>query len=371
MACFVRRDLRAAALRAGLVAIPFAGAALAADEAHACFPDACFYAESWSSLTPLNAAAIPTDGVLLLQGGRTDVPVDSVPFEDLLADLTVTVTRDGEPVAGSLEQTEISRVVAWRPAAPLMAGATYVVTGAIDNPDGFTPCGPDLLEIEFEFHVDDGPAVALVPPQVSASESVRTTSVTRLETLACCDDAYPAEYTDDCGGPTGIRWDAGQCTPTRAYGRLDVALTVQHGLPPGTAGQLVRSIVGERTTPGEFTDELTVTGGGPFCAQVKLRNLATGETVMSAEQCHGEAVAGQLGELELDPHDALAGQCEGPLYVCEPAFVTMFETRWDVNACRPVVDEGCDCSSRAGPAPWWLALALLGLRRRRAQASVS
>jgi hypothetical protein len=105
----------------------------------------------------------------------------------------------------------------------------------------------------------------------------------------------------------------------------------------------------------------------------------TGERTVH-ESCHGDAVADQLGTLELDPTDALA-QCSGVAYVCESNGYS-----WDSTACTtwpegapythphnpesepPIVDQndGCRIGTPARPATsallFWL---LLGLRSRR------
>jgi len=359
-----------AALRSLLIAIPIASATLVPEEAAACFPETCSYYEQWTSLAPGNAAAIPIDGILLLQATRAAVPIDRVPPEELLASVTLAVTRDGQPVAGTLEATEVDDVLAWRPAAPLVPGATYEAIGSLVNPAGPSFCAPDLLPLEFEFHADLGPAAALMTPTVSAVELLTLRPRSGIENLACCDGAMPSEHTSDCGGFAGMDWDEGVCTAIRGSGWLSVELSIEHGLPPATASLVSRKIVrSDVMLPARLSDILDTESFHPFCTQVILRNLATGETVMSAKQCHGDADAEQLGDQDIDPNLALGDQCNDPIYTCESRYVSMFETRWDASACQPWGAEGATdgCSCRQGPPNTlsWLVWLVPGLMRRR------
>ncbi|MFY0531136.1 hypothetical protein [Nannocystis pusilla] len=111
------------------MSLALAGAALVPSEAEACSPDYCSYVEGWSSLEVVSTA-IPTDGVLLLQGVRHG----STPEEDWLDKVDLTVTRDGQPIAGAVETSGVRDVLLWRPAEPLEAGE-YKVEGSLDNPE--------------------------------------------------------------------------------------------------------------------------------------------------------------------------------------------------------------------------------------------
>ena len=51
---------------------------LRVDAASACDPDPCFDADLWETLEPVNAALIPSDGVLVLQGSNRGFAPDWV-----------------------------------------------------------------------------------------------------------------------------------------------------------------------------------------------------------------------------------------------------------------------------------------------------
>jgi len=144
----------------------------------------------------------------------------------------------------------------------------------------------------------------------------------------------------------------------------------------------------------------------PLCTEIVLRDLATGDTMTTPQQCHGASVAGQLGPQVLTPTaPLLANNCEGPLYTCA---TDEWGQTWDRSRCMPwpaegttgdapttgdgttgvasestsdtgsapeqsgIVEHGCACAS--GPASareGLLALIVLGLRRRRQRVAAS
>ncbi|MDC0672087.1 hypothetical protein [Nannocystis radixulma] len=319
-------------IRALSVSLPLVVAALPANEAEACGPgpdvDACWYADEWAELVPVNAAAIPIDGVLVLQGAQTG----NSPDAEWLAAIELTVTRDGQPIAGALETTEVDDVLVWRPAAPLVPGATYQVTGSLDNPDGDPEgyeCGPDLLPLAFEFHADAGPAASLASATLSTEASVLVIPRLVLDELVCCDGAMPVlEQNEDCAYVP--EWDHGDCVTTLARGRLQVVGKVAD-LPASTLSMTSRRMVvgGSQMLP-ILGAEPTVVYDDPTCTRVKLRNLANGETVQSEETCHGEDLP--LGDQPVDPAPQLAELCQGPPYVCE---LHESELWWNPSACSP------------------------------------
>ncbi|HEY8379968.1 MAG TPA: hypothetical protein VIK91_25935, partial [Nannocystis sp.] len=198
------------------VALPLAGAALAPAEAEACSPDPCIFYDHWTELEPINAGAIPTDGALLLRGAKTG----DGPDEDVLDRLDLTVTRDGQPIAGAIETAGVDHVLIWRPAEPLEPGATYKVTGTLFNDESdeyYELCGPELLQIDFEFHADLGPSAPLEPPEVSTSPYVQTREIVTLEDLVCCDGAMPEESYWNCGYGEEVYWTEGFCTSRLGY----------------------------------------------------------------------------------------------------------------------------------------------------------
>ena len=68
--------------------------------------DPCEAAEFWTTLTPHNAAQIPSDGVLVLQGARHGTWDDGA-----TATVELAVTLDGQPVAGALERSPMPGVL--------------------------------------------------------------------------------------------------------------------------------------------------------------------------------------------------------------------------------------------------------------------
>jgi len=78
-------------------------------------------------------------------------------------------------VEGALEAVGLSETMIWRPAAPLIAGATYVVQVAVDNAAIASnleeECGPDLLEMRTKT-----PSVGTACGLPATSSSQRPTS---------------------------------------------------------------------------------------------------------------------------------------------------------------------------------------------------
>ncbi|WAS98883.1 MYXO-CTERM sorting domain-containing protein [Nannocystis punicea] len=317
------------------MALALAGAILVPNEAEACSPDYCSYVEAWSSLEVLHAS-IPTDGVLLLQGVRHG----DLAEEDWLDKVDLTVTRDGQPIAGAVEAAGVRDVLLWRPAEPLEPG-DYKVVGSVDNPDDlpYEYCGPDLLEFDLGFQVEAGSSAPLSSPEATITETLIVGASEDLEDFVCCDGAMPYSYSFDCGGSgTYVEWSEGFCAARRGFGSLQVQATVAVELPPSTAAMVVRELLveGQPFRPG-FYDSLTVQSSEPICVAVQLRNLATGETALSQETCHGADVVAQLGDHAIDPAPALAAECAEGAYTCA---LTEDGWQWDAAHCTPWPAEG-------------------------------
>lgn len=321
-------------VKAAALAIPLAGVALAPGEAEACSPDPCWAQDVVTSLEPVNAAAIPTDGVLLLQGAQNN----GSPDQDWMMQVDLTVTRDGQPIAGAIESSPVRDLLVWRPSEPLAPGATYKVTGSLDNPEhpyyDDYDCGPDILMLDFEFHVDEGPSAPLSAPKTSADESVQLAEHRGLEDLVCCDGAMPVEYYFDCGGSGGyVEWGEGSCSSLRGFGTLKVGTSAEIDVPAATAAMVTQQLFVDGTAGTTYRAGLiSISDSKPFCTAIALRNLATGEVVMSEETCHGAGVAGELGEQDIDPGAALAEKCAGAAYVC---VIDEDNARWDETQCTP------------------------------------
>ncbi|WAS98882.1 hypothetical protein [Nannocystis punicea] len=385
--------------------LALAGAAvLLPGEAEACSPAECAYVDAWQSLQPINAQAIPIDGVLLLRGAQSG---DS-PEEEWLDKIELTVTLDGQPIAGAVEAAGIRDVLLWRPAAPLEPGE-YQAVGSLDNPAydfPFDYCSVDLT-LDFGFTVVAEPSAPLVPPLVESSTMVIVRETETLTSLVCCEGAVPYSYSFDCGGGGEyVGWEDGFCAAHQGFGSLRVEVTVDTKLPPATSAMVKRElIIDGESQSAELLDAMAFGDSKPFCTTVLLTNLATGETATSEQTCHGSEpeIMAQLGDVAIDPGDELLENCSEPAYTCE---VAASGDRWDLNKCAPwapdeptggdptegpgsggddtgdgtdgpasggqdgLVEHGCACDSRA-PSPFG-ALLLLGLgllrpRRRRSR----
>lgn len=337
--------------------------------------DPCDAAEFWSSLAPRNAQQIPSDGVLVLQGAYHGGWDDGA-----LANIDLSVTRDGQPIAGALERDSLPGVLVWRPADAWVPGATYELGGSVNNmnPDGAV-CAPGSLPIASDVVIADAPAPALDKPGLSGSPSVVVQPSISLDTLACCEGAAPSAGYGGCyGGGSYVDWDQAECAPIAGVGYLTVEFT---GTPPvaGPAAQQIvytRRVVG--TAPLSSLDpSFSFTDDAPFCASLEARDLASGAITTSASLCFGDQVADQLGPQTLAVPDTLS--CA--LQQCE-----VVGGGWNLDNCSPVDpdgpssdsatagggeddDKGCGCRSGVGdgPGPGGLLglVALLGLTRRR------
>ncbi len=312
--------------------------ALVPDEARACgqsCPDIGYF----NDVQPVNAAAIPIDGVLVLQAAGQDLEDPA-----LIDSLELVVTRDGQPIAGAVEATAGVGVLVWRPSLPLEPGAhaVHISFSNPENDDYGAGCGPEDGESDFEFLVEDVPSQPLVSPVVTHKQSVVSQASRDLKDLACCDGAFPEENGGGgCGGEQSY-WFQGQCASLLATGLLQIELTAEPQQDPATSGLLLRSFL---VDGAPVAIGLTVTAkprlDHMFCTQVELLNLATGETSISESVCHGDDVAAQLGPQVVDPMVELAGKCEGALYTC--AIIGDSLKRWDPEACTPLeADETSD-----------------------------
>jgi MYXO-CTERM domain-containing protein len=315
-----------------------AALALVPDAAEACSPDPCWGLARVQEISAVNAAAIPVAGVLVLQAAVSG----DLPDADIVAGLKLEVTRDGQPVAGDVETTDFPGVLVWRPAEQLGPGA-YQAVGSFDNPDddgGYDYgdlCGPDLIELDFEFAAVAEQVEPLAPPTVTAEHSRTLAASEDVGDLVCCDGAFPTE-NDLCGEPFGSYWSEGQCAAHSGHGWLDVQLTAQSPASPSTAGLLATTlrVDGEVAWRG-LGGPLSIHRDHPVCFVVEHTNLASGESVASAEGCEGQDEAELLGPQQIDPLEQLAG-CVGEPYTCvvvdEP-----FPRHWDAAQCSPFAPE--------------------------------
>lgn len=322
--------------------LPLAGlAALLPEDAEACSPDPCNGVAALKSVEVLNPVAIPIDGVLLLRANG------SMDTDSLLAGLELTVTRDGQPIAGAVEDSSVIGVLVWRPAAQLEPG-DYSLHAMFDNPPiDYDYCGPDIVDDNLLFSVGAGASEPLTPPTLEPQISELLIEDRELDTLVCCDDAFPEDYSV-CGYSYEVTWFEGECAETSAVGVLDIAFALKQTVAPPTAGLLVRTLrVDGDIQRLDVGDSFWHRADKPFCASFDLRNVATGETLLGEPQCFGQNPGIVLGPQPLDPAVALAGKCVGEPYTCEVSDGS--PARWDREKCTPWAPDGETTGETGGP----------------------
>jgi MYXO-CTERM domain-containing protein len=378
-------------------ALALAALALLPAEARACEPDPCYGVYEWLDFVfPVNTDSIPRDGVIILSYNAVG---DLSPAE-VAAGLELTLTQDGMPVAGVVEDVGVPGTVVFRPAAPLVPNVLTTATLLYNNPSDAKDAGCAFGDVEFEFdmHIAAADSVPLEPPELTGSYTVDVLEDRGLDDLACCDGAYPTTF--ECGG-VDVYWEDGYCTPIRGTRVLSLSLLASNLLPKPTAGQLATTyrINGADAFTGPGTTNLFTFAESEACVVVEQRNLANGDTIQSPETCFGADE--QLGPVDIDPGPDLAGFCAGAPYTCEVAG-DADPAQWDPEQCTPLdppgetgdaptstasdgdssgADEsgdgdppedgkadGCGCTTTpTAPAPL-LGLAALALLRRRRRA---
>jgi MYXO-CTERM domain-containing protein len=331
-----------------------------------CEPEACDVSDRWQSFQ-LTSEVVATDGVLVLDAERGALA--EMTDAEALEYLTASVTADGQPITGQLEVDGWGGVV-WRPDAPLPAGASLSLSLTVDN-EALSPndvCSAEWVELgPFVAQVSMGPAPALEPmavaSMVASSHAVYETR--RLDTLVCCDGAYPMSDNVSCG--PSAEWQEGYCASTEAHGLLSTGWQVElDALPPELAGNLamrVSTSVGTYITR-PIRSHIDIESDAPFCGHLELLQRGTGEIVALEEHCFGDDVADRLGDFAIDPDENLAAMCTDQPYVCE-----IQGGHWDPEACEPheivLSKKGCSTTDRPGAPLLFGLLALLGLLRRR------
>ena len=352
--------------------------------------DPCAGFDFWVALAPVNAAKIPADGVLVLQGahqGGADA--------DWLEKIEFAVTKDGQPIAGALEATSQHGVLIWRPAAPWEPGANYHMSSNVVNPDfGGEYCAEMMIPFEASLMIDAAKGAALAPVEFTGTPQIQSFPEVTLATLACCEGAAPMEGYVGCGG-TQVYWDEETCAPTVSHGYLAVDITGEAAAPGAVAGQIAYTLkVDGNVHSSGLQPAFTVYGDAPFCAVIEAEDLGSGAITLSAEQCFGADDTEVLGVHPLAIPDTL----DCPLQQCAAANNT-----WDLTMCTPfdgaapttsetesdagdsaasseatdgqdtgagdLVDKGCACDAGVAGDAGALALVglvgLVGLARRR------
>lgn len=338
-------------IQALALASPILAIALAPGAAEACPYDACAGNDFWTDLAPVNAAKIPADGVLVLQGtheGGAD--------QDWLTKIDLSVTKDGQPVAGALEATSEHGVLVWRPAEPWEPGATLQMTGAVHNQefDDYYDCADTEIPFASDIVIDTEPGAPLGEVELAGAVEHETVVEVSLETLACCSGAVPHLGYADCDGSENVYWQDDVCAPTLARGYLDVALTGTPATTGPAAEQLIyRLKVGGVLHSSGRAPIFHVRDDAPFCAVVEVEDLASGEVTVGAEQCFGQELAAVLGPQPLDPTatlDCPLQQCEVVMGSWDPEQCTPFDTEPSPTTSDTTPDTTTDTTTDGGPA---------------------
>ena len=325
--------------------------------AEACSPDPCQESNRWVGFD-LSGTTIAPDGVLRFSAERLP---GAATIEDALGYVEVTVSDElGGPIEGALEYHEDYRAYAWRPVAPLTPGSAYQVSIAVDNDalalaldeewvamDSF--CGENLASATMiETTLDSLEALSL--PEPSMTETHSSFDTIELDTLVCCDGAYPEHQDQGCGW-YDVTWSEGHCAAAMAWGnlRVEAAIAPDAVAPEVLANTVVRLVQtdGAMENVGP-TGSLTVSllDSNPFCVQLEGYDLAHGTTWVGPEHCFGDALVDQLGEYEIDPTDELAA-CAEQSYTCETVGET-WDATWDPEQCTPWGQEPPGGSSEGG-----------------------
>ena len=367
-------------LAALALAFPILAAAATPGVAQACpgYYDPCESYSFWQDLTTVNAAKIPSDGVLVLQGNHRGDDAESLPTIEL------TVTKDGQPIAGALEATSMHGVLVWRPAEAWEAGATYALAGTVNNPPEVGTCAPLVVPVVGDtLNIDVAPGAALGTVEFSGETMVQSDPQVSLATLACCEGATPSMGYGGCGGDI-VYWDPLECAPTQAHGYLTVQIDGQPAAVGPAGGQIVYTLkVDGNVHSTGLLPQFSVFGDAPFCAVIEATDLASGAVDAGQKHCFGEAVAGQLGPQVLDPKEKLQcalEQCATDTGLWDPMMCMPFEpdapTSSDSDgasggsgsdtAGEGEGDEGCNCDAGpGGDAGLLVLIGVVGLTRRR------
>lgn len=363
------------------LAFPVVAGALAPDSAEACpYVYDCETTPAWSNLMLRNAAKIPTDGVLVLEGTRYGEG-------DPLANLTIEVTKDGQPIAGAFETTPHRHALVWRPTEPWEPGAQYYADGTISNPGANGYCAAEQDIFGGDIFIDTAPSGELGVPEFTGTTMQFAGPQLDLETLACCVGADPPSlHPDYCGGYY-LNFDLEACGPTKSTGSFSLDLISAPVAPNSLDILYIVKFDGEVHStsfePGANFFPLIE----PACVTLEALDLGTGAMTVSAEQCFGQEFADELGPQELVP------DLDCPLEQCE-----VMGTTWDKTKCTPFEsgpasdsdtptsgdsepgtggesgsdtdpgqdgDKGCACNETGGPSALLLVAPLLLAGRRR------
>jgi len=316
-----------------LGALVLLGGVLAPTQAHACEPG---FEECLADLE------LMTDSPLLLDGALVWLPVFTNPeaaaFDGLTVESVTTVVvtpmGGGPEVQGTVTGNTSVRAILWRPTDALPADTAFEVEITFDNSDLF--CSGDFeptLTRKFTVSTGSETAPPLAAPELTGETSVELVGRSDVDTLVCCDDAFPTlVMLDNCGIAFG--WSEGTCASLVGTGWLDAVLTLDADTVAAAdhqVGYVFESNAGNYAFLAEST-QIQIRTSQPICGKVRATRLATGEETLGPEVCFGKDVQSMLGEQVIDPLPTLAA-CAGQPYTCEP--ISDVDDTWDPNACTP------------------------------------
>jgi hypothetical protein len=303
------------------LAFPLVATALVPDEADACPVEYdCDDVPAWVDLDLRNAAAIPVDGVLVFEGKRLGEG-------DPLANITVAVTRDGQPVAGAFEATTHRDALIWRPAEPWQPGAGYVAEGVAMNPGIYGYCGLEEQPFGSDFVVDSEPSGALGVPEFTGTVTPQNTYELSLENIACCESAAPPTLSSGYCGGYYVQFETGACAPTRTTGYFTLEILGDPAADGPVAAGIVYAIKQDDVVVETSMDPSVAyytTHTAPVCVIVEAIDLGTGSVTVSAEQCFGQDIVDELGPKDIVPD-----------LVCPLEQCAVVDNTWDKTMCTP------------------------------------
>ncbi|MEM7158621.1 MAG: hypothetical protein AAF799_37620 [Myxococcota bacterium] len=307
--------------------------------AEACSPDPCQDSNRWVGFD-LSGTIIAPDGVLRFSAERLPGPATT---EDALAYVEVTVTDEmGATIDGALEYHDDYRAYAWRPAESLTPSSAYGVSINVDN-DALAEaldekwiamesfCGENFATVGM-IETASEPLEALSLPDPLLHDTHHVVEIVDLDTLACCNGAYPLQEDQGCGWYE-VSWADGHCSSTMASGTLEVEGRISFVEPEVLANTVVRLVQtdGDRHSASPAGSlAASFRHDSPLCVQLEGYDLAHGTTWLSKEECFGEGIADQLGVHETDPTDELWDSCTEQPYTCESV-----DGAWDPKQCMP------------------------------------
>ncbi|MGB1276885.1 MAG: hypothetical protein ACPG77_14160, partial [Nannocystaceae bacterium] len=162
--------------------------------------------ERFSSFESVHATVAP-NGVIVFDTNRGTKMLTEA---EALAHVSLTLSDGQETYEGAFEYIEAWELTIWRPTLPFPVGAELNGMIFVDN-DTLDPETKDLCSDNIEQPIAVQVGQQELPPLTAlefTSEQLYEIGETKsLETIVCCDNAYPADDIGGCSG--GIYWSEG------------------------------------------------------------------------------------------------------------------------------------------------------------------